>query len=283
MSNTTSPQRQHLAAYEVLPAMQHETDFFLSRSPSQIIVLAIVGGVFITLGALFSLLLSTGVTAYGPKLLLQGLGFSVGFFMIILSRAALFTEANVILPASYLHSVPQHLPLAAVRFWALAWIGNMLGAFLIGIVISFAQEYPPAIHAELDAVVAKKMAYMHEGGAISWLKIIVSGMLGNGLIGMAAFFATMANTLIGKYIPIFLVVSLFVAGNLQHSPANMGYFALSMASGGGPGWSDAFLWNVIPAGIGNLLGGALLVALPFWYALKNAPVELEESGGGGSV
>lgn len=266
-----APQRQHLAAYEVLPAMQHETDFFLSRSASQILVLAVAGGVFVTLGALFSLLLSAGVTSYGPKLLLQGLGFSVGFFMIILSRAALFTEANVILPASYLHASPKGLPVAAFKFWALAWIGNMIGALLIGIIISFAQDYPEAIRTELDAVVAKKMAYMEQGGVVAWLRIVVSGMLGNGLIGMAAFFATMANTLIGKYIPIFLVVSLFVAANLQHSPANMGYFSLSMASGGGPGWSDAFWWNVIPAGIGNLLGGVLLVALPFWYALKDAP------------
>lgn len=268
MEEASSPRRQHLAAHEVLPAMQHETDFFLSRTPSQVIVLSIIGGVFVTLGALFSLLLASGVETYGPKLLLQGLGFSVGFFMIILSRAALFTEANVILPASFLHSRPMGLPMAAMRFWVLAWIGNMIGALLIGIVINFAQDYPAAIRGELDAVVAKKMAYMEEGGAVAWLRIVVSGMLGNGLIGMAAFFATMANTLFGKYIPIFLVVSLFVAGNLQHSPANMGYFSLSMAGGGGPGWADAFWWNVIPAGIGNLLGGALLVALPFWYALR---------------
>lgn len=267
MGEFSTPQRQHLAAYEVLPAMQHETDFFLSRTPGQIIVLALAGGMFVTLGALFSLLLSAGVTSFGPMILLQGLGFSAGFFMIILSRAALFTEANVILPASYLHATPRSLPMAALRFWMLAWIGNMLGAFLIGMVITFAQDYPEPVRAGLDAVISKKMAYMEEGGATAWLRIVVSGMLGNGLIGMAAFFATMANTLIGKYIPIFLVVSLFVAGNLQHSPANMGYFSLSMAAGGGPGWGAAFLWNVIPAGIGNILGGVLLVALPFWYAL----------------
>ena len=107
----------------------------------------------------------------------------------------------------------------------------------------------------------------------AWFRIIVSGMLGNGLIGMAAFFAAMANTIIGKFAPIFLVVTLFVAANLQHSPANMGYFSLSMAAGGGPGWYDAFVWNIIPAGIGNILGGALLVALPFWYALVRNPQE----------
>lgn len=262
-----TPTRQHLAAYEVLPAMKREAEYFLTRTPGQTLVLALAGGMFVTLGALFSLLLSDGVSTPGIKLLMQGLGFSTGFFMIILARAALFTEANVILPASYLQGVPKSHVLTTLRFWGIAWVGNMLGAFIIGVVIAFAQAYPESVQQSLDAVVAKKMAYQDEGGVTAWLRIIVSGMLGNGLIGMAAFFATMANTLFGKYIPVFLVVTLFVAGNFQHSPANMGYFSLSMATGGGPGWEAAFWWSIIPAGIGNILGGALLVALPFWYAL----------------
>jgi formate transporter len=28
---------------------------------------------------------------------------------------------------------------------------------------------------------------------------------------------------------------------------------------------SAIGWNLIPAGIGNVLGGTLLVALPFWF------------------
>ncbi|WP_425046295.1 formate/nitrite transporter family protein [Primorskyibacter sp. S87] len=263
------PARQHLAAYEVLPAMKHEAGFYLGLGPMQIFVLAMMGGAFVTLGALFSLLLSTGVSAYGPQLLLQGLGFSTGFFMIVLSRAALFTEANVILPASFLQMSWGEITAKAFQFWALAWFGNMLGALLVGEVIAFAQSYPSYVQESLANVVSKKMSYMEEGTPTAWMRIIVSGMLGNALIGMAAFFATMGSTLFGKFVPIFLVVSLFVAGNLQHSPANMGYFSLSMASGGGPGWADAFVWNVIPAGIGNILGGSLLVALPFWFAFRN--------------
>ena len=267
MSQPPTPTRQHLAAYEVLPAMKREAEYFLTRSTGQTLVLAITGGMFVTLGALFSLLLSDGITAPGAQLLMQGLGFSTGFFMIILSRAALFTEANVILPASYLQGVPKSQVMLAMRFWGLAWIGNMLGAFIFGVVIAFAQTYPESVHQSLEVVVAKKMAYQSGGTVTDWLRIVVSGMLGNGLIGMAAFFATMANTLFGKFVPVFLVVTLFVAANLQHSPANMGYFSLSMAMGGGPGWDAAFWWNIIPAGIGNIMGGALLVALPFWYAL----------------
>lgn len=265
----TTPTRQHLAAYEVLPAMKREAGFYLDLGPPQILILAMMGGAFVTFGALFSLLLSTGVTASGPQLLLQGLGFSTGFFMIILSRAALFTEANVILPASFLQMSWGEISSKAFRFWIIAWIGNMLGALIVGQVIAFAQTYPDYVQDALAAVVSKKMAYMEEGSTTAWFRIIVSGMLGNALIGMAAFFATMGNTLFGKFVPVFLVVSLFVAGNLQHSPANMGYFSLSMASGGGPGWASAFLWNVIPAGIGNVLGGSLLVALPFWFAFRN--------------
>lgn len=268
-AHPAAPARQHLAAYEVLPAMKREAGFYLDLGPLQILILAMVGGAFVTFGALFSLLLSTGVTASGPQLLLQGLGFSTGFFMIILSRAALFTEANVILPASFLQMSWGEISSKAFQFWGIAWLGNMLGALIIGQVIAFAQMYPDYVHEALAGVVSKKMAYMEEGTTTAWFRIVVSGMLGNGLIGMAAFFAAMGNTLFGKFVPIFLVVSLFVAGNLQHSPANMGYFSLSMATGGGPGWTDAFLWNVIPAGIGNILGGSLLVALPFWFAFRH--------------
>ena len=223
MSNSTpTPTRQHLAAYEVLPAMKREAEYFLTRTPGQIMVLALTGGMFVTLGALFSLLLSDGVSTPGIKLLMQGPGFSTGFFMIVLARAALFTEANVILPASYLQGVPKSRVIAALRFWGIAWIGNMLGALIIGVVIAFAQTYPESVQQSLDATLARKMAYQDEGTVTAWLRIVVSGMLGNGLIGMAAFFAIMANTLISKYVPIFLVVTLFVAGNFQHIPANMG-------------------------------------------------------------
>ena len=130
MSQSPTPTRQHLAAYEVLPAMKREAEYFLTRSTRQILVLALAGGMFVTLGALFSLLLSDGFSAPGAVLLMQGLGFSTGFFMIILSRSAVFTEANVIFPASYLQGIPANHLTTILRFWGIAWIGNMLGALI---------------------------------------------------------------------------------------------------------------------------------------------------------
>ncbi len=197
----TLPRPRYLTADHVVDEMARFGTHRLRRlSWRQWFVLAFVGGAFIAAGALFSILLSAGTPAGGARHLLAGLGFSVGFFFVILSEAALFTEANVVLPA----------------------------------VLLSADDRP-------------------------------------SLARIAAFFATMGRTIVGTYVPVFLAVTLFVAAGLQHSPANMGYFGLATPAGLGPGWITALGWSIVPAGLGNMLGGAFLVAVPFWYAFRTNP------------
>ena len=45
----------------------------------------------------------------------------------------------------------------------------------------------------------------------------------------------------------------------------MGYFSIALPMGEGTPWVDAILWNLLPAALGNILGGTLLVALPLYY------------------
>jgi len=263
-ASESMPPSQHLPADRVITEL---AEFGRSRiedlSMLKILILGIMGGAFITAGALFSVLLASGFESYGARVLVEGLGFSTGFFFVVLSEAVLFTEANVAMPATLFHGVS---PAGRVfRFWGLAIVGNLIGAIITGWLIQFAQYFSADFDALLAEIVAFKMSYRDIGGAEGWFKLVLSGMLANWLVGMAAFFATMGRTIVGKYIPVLLAVSLFVTAGFQHSPANMGYFSLSIASGGEPGWGQAFVWNLIPAGIGNVLGGTLLVALPFWY------------------
>ena len=261
------PSEQYLRAEYVVSEMCREGAARVEAlSTTRILVLAAMGGGFITVGALFSVLLGAQVSTAGPARLLEGLGFSAGFFFVILSGAVLFTEANVVLPATLLDR-PTGITIARIaRFWALAWVGNLAGAVLVGLAVHYAQHYPADVTHLLGELVGRKMQYRRIGGADGWFQALVSGVLANWLVGMAAFFAVMARTIFGKFIPVFLAVTAFVAANLQHSPANMGYFALIMPSGHGPGWGAALAWNVIPVGIGNMVGGAFLVAVPFRYA-----------------
>jgi formate transporter len=265
------PARQYLTADYVLNEMCEFGSRRLEHlSVLQLLVLGVIGGGFITMGALFSLLLAEGIEAEGPKRLIEGFGFSAGFFFVILSEAVLFTEANVVLPATILYRRTPAILKKIGRFWALAWLGNFAGAFLVGLLIVIALDYSQGVSNELTEIVGRKMAFAATGTPGAWGRALLSGVLANWLVGMAAFFATMGRSIIGKYIPVLLAVSLFVAANLQHSPANMGYFSLANASGLGPGWLPALAWNIVPVGIGNMLGGGLLVALPFWFALRPA-------------
>ena len=137
--NGAIPPARYVQAEYVLGEMARFGDRRLNRlDPMRVFVLAVIGGGFITAGALFSILLADGVETRGLVRLLEGIGFSAGFFFVVLSEAVL----------------------------------------------------------------------------------------------------------------------------------NMGFFSLLLMETGWGGWDEAIFRNLIPAGIGNLIGGTLLVALPFWYALR---------------
>ena len=239
-------------------------------SVPQILVLSVMGGGFITMGALFSVLLSEQVQVLGLRYLLQGFGFSTGFFFVILSGSIMFTEANVVLPSTLLQQHTKPLLGRLIVFWALAFIGNFIGTIVTSWLISRAQVYPPEMQQTLESFVAKKTSYHSVGTPTSWFQAMLSGVLANWMVGMAAFFATMGRTIIGKYIPVLLAVTLFCAANFQHSVANMAYFGLISAEGKGPGWWVALTWSIIPVGIGNMIGGAFLVVIPFSFAFRAA-------------
>ena len=148
------PEQQFIAADAVLLEMiEVSSHRAINLSVAKILVLSMLAGAFIVVGALFSVFLGSGVEAAGPRVLLEGFGFSVGFFLVILSGALLFTEINVEVPAAFMghlekRSGSSHLFGSLFRLWGLAAVGNMIGAFIIGAVINYAHDLPP-LQAEL--------------------------------------------------------------------------------------------------------------------------------------
>ncbi len=240
----------------------------VNRSPGEVVVLSVLAGGFITIGALFSTLIATGTGNEGVQRLLEGFGFSAGFFAVVLSGTLLFTEVNVEMPATLLSGGARTIASRVARLWVLAAIGNFIGAILVGIAVNASQDYSDEFRHLLGEIADAKMRYREVGGTKGWSQAVLSGVLGNWLVGMAAFLSVMGRTIIGKYIPVLLMVSAFVAAGFLHSPANMAFFSLAQPDGLGPGWGAAIGWSIAPAAVGNILGAFFLVALPFW-ALNN--------------
>ncbi|MEC3882559.1 formate/nitrite transporter family protein [Halobacillus sp. HZG1] len=233
--------------------------------PAQFL-LALTAGSFMTFGAVFSILLAVGVETKGIYHLLSGLGFAAGYSMVFMSGAVLFTEINVLLP-SYLFNKAGLMKTNIYKFWMSTYIGNIIGAFLVAVLIQSSGSFASTFYPELEMYLDHKMKFM-DHGVKGWFQVLISGVLANWLIGMAAFLTTSARDLTGKILGTTLPVVLFVAGNFQHSAANMGYFSMGFLASDKYTWYEYIFFNLVPASIGNLIGGAILVSLLFSYAYK---------------
>ncbi|MFQ6026337.1 MAG: formate/nitrite transporter family protein [Dehalococcoidia bacterium] len=236
----------------------------LASSPLRQAVLAFSAGAFICFGAMLSVALTVDVESFGVSRLLLGLGFTAGFVLVILSGSALFTEINVLLPEVFL-SRPRELCRRCWRFWLITYLGNAAGALLLGSLIASSHLLGGTAELRLFEILGEKME-LRDMGVEGWFAVLLSGVLGNWLVGMAAFLATAARTVPGKIVGVLFPIIAFVAIGVQHSPANMGYFSIGLINGGsGISWGEAIWWNIVPASLGNIVGGAVLVASIFWY------------------
>nr|WP_181350428.1 formate/nitrite transporter family protein [Thalassobacillus sp. CUG 92003] len=261
------PGRQFYIPSQIVSEFGEKGRDHLNQSFRSQFLLALTAGSFMTFGAVFSILLATGIDAKGIYYLLSGIGFAAGYAMVFISGAVLFTEINVLLP-TYLFNITGLMQRNILKFWLSAYIGNIIGALFVGLLIQSSSSLTELFYSELSIYLEHKMKFM-EHGVKGWFEVLVSGILANWLIGMAAFLTTAARDITGKILGTTLPVVLFVAGNFQHSAANMGYFSIGVLSETQYSWYEYILFNLIPASIGNLIGGALLVSLLFSYAYKD--------------
>lgn len=75
-----------------------------------------------------------------------------------------------------------------------------------------------------------------------------------------------SNEMFGRLVGLWLPVMVFVTLGFEHSIANMFYIPMGIMSG-----ADVTVWemvwnNLIPATLGNIVGGAILVGMVYSYA-----------------
>ena len=123
------------------------------------------------------------------------------------------------------------------RFWILVYLGNAAGALAVGALVAAGDVLGAEEVERLREIIGEKMRFQGMG-ADGWFRAVASGILGNWLVGMAAFNAAAARTVSGKILGIVFPIVTFVALGVQHSPANMGYFAVGLIEGDmGTSWA----------------------------------------------
>lgn len=92
---------------------------------------------------------------------------------------------------------------------------------------------------------------------------LTKGILCNMLVCMAVWQGNAAQDICGKLLGIWFPISAFVTSGYEHCIANMFVIPLAMRLGAPISVHTFLVKNLIPATIGNLIGGGIFVAMAF--------------------
>jgi formate transporter len=243
-----------------------------------LLVLAILAGAFIALGAMFATAVlagADGTLPYGVSRLLAGSVFCLGLILVIVGGAELFTGNTLIVIAL----AAGEIRLAEMlRVWAITYVGNFAGAVGTAILVFLSGQYL-ADHGSVGEV-ALKLALAKV--TLPWDRAFFLGILCNVLVCLAVWLSYGARTITDKVLAVIFPVSAFVAAGFEHSVANMYLvpIGLLLKTFGPAGFIangtlgainlDALTWpnfllSLVPVTLGNIIGGGVLVGVVYWF------------------
>lgn len=239
--------------------------------------LSVLAGAFIAMGAIFSTTTVAGMAGeapYGMIRLAAGLTFTLGLILVVVAGAELFTGNNLIVMAWADGRVNT---MALVRNWTIVYIGNFVGSIATAALMFFSRQYEFGNGAV--GITAVNIANTKSG--LDFMQALILGIFCNALVCLAVWLCFSARTTTDKILSIIPPIAAFVAAGFEHSVANMyfipvGLFISSdqawMASLGerAPNvanltWYNFFVGNLVPVTIGNIIGGAVMVGLVYWF------------------
>lgn len=234
-----------------------------SGSISRLTLLSALAGIYIAFGGTLSLIVGygfPGITEANPALqkLLSGAMFPIGLILVVVLGAELFTGNNALLIPAFMR---RHYSAGAViRNWTLVYVGNFIGA----IAFTYAMVYCCGLtaadpwHSAITGIAVAKTS-------MPWITVLLKGIGANWCVCLAIWLALSGRGLIAKMAGCWLPVMAFVALGYEHSIANMFFIPLGMMEGAPVTVGQFVTANLIPATIGNIIGGALFVGCVHAY------------------
>jgi formate/nitrite transporter len=156
----------------------------------------------------------------------------------------------------------------------LVYIGNLAGALATAALLFLTRQY--TFGAGVIGQTALNIA--HAKVNLDFVQAVALGMLGNVLVCLAVWLTFSARTTTDKIMAIIFPITAFVAAGFEHSIANMYFIPIGVfikqfdpvfVNGLGMELTGltvgGFLGNLIPVTIGNIIGGALMVAIVYWF------------------
>lgn len=192
-------------------------------------------------------------------------GYVVGFAIVVLGRQHLFTESTLSAALPALMKRDAETTLRMLRLWGLVIVANVVGTWIFAAVLAYANPLGAETVPSLSSLAAEGLSNPF---GITLMKAVFAGWL----IALMVWLLPTAGP--AKILIIALLTWMVALGKLSHIIAGSSEAAYAVLTGDA-GFGDYVMRFFAPTLIGNIIGGAALVAL-----LNHAPVrrEMERAG-----
>lgn len=230
----------------------------------RMMVMAAMGGMFIALGGLLAVIvaggsLQIGATNPGLQKFILGAMFPMGLIAVVLTGVDLFTSNCATCVVSWYRRKINTL--AVLRVWTLSWLGNFVGAFLVAWLFGHVTHLLSAEQPWTPYLIKLAQGKLSNSFEVTFAK----GILANLLVCAASWQGYSAKDTLGRIVGIWIPVMAFVTMGMEHSIANMFFIPAAMLAGLDVSWGQFVVNNLIPATLGNIVGGAIFIGLPYAY------------------
>jgi formate/nitrite transporter FocA (FNT family) len=243
--------RRKLRAAVVYEIIRTEGEGELARSVAALWWSAIAAGLSIG----FSVLAQALLRAYLPEVpgaaIIENVGYSVGFLIVILSRQQLFTENTLTAVLPVMANREWRWVWVMLRLWGIVLVGNIVGCLLFAGFLAYSGALTPEFAESVRAIGAKLMANTP-------LEMFTKGIVAGWLI--AALVWMMPSAEGTEIFVITLITYLIALGGFTHVVAGSAE-AFYLWFIGQESLSHVIFGFFLPTLAGNVAGGTVLFAV----------------------
>ena len=182
---------------------------------------------------------------------ITGLGYSVGFIVVILGRLQLFTESTIVAVLPLASDLTWKNLRRTLRLWALVFGANTAGALALALILPHSGLVSPELLRAMVAVA-------HHGVDVPPLQAFTRSIPAGFLLAAIAWLLPNAR---GQELWVITLLTYIIAiAGFSHIVAGSAE-AWLLAAVGDIGWSQALGGFILPVLAGNIIGGSGLFAV----------------------
>lgn len=240
--------RDVLSADETYQRLTATADEEFQRTIRQLMFSGLGAG--LALGMVFLGRISVAAGFHNYESLTANLLYPIGFIIVVVGRYQLYTE-NTLTPVTLVMTRVASLP-SLLRLWAVVFIANVVGAWIIAAFIAYPGVLDTPIR-EMGAEIA------HHAFTIPVVDLFLRGILAGALVAAMVWLTHAVREATARVWIIYGIFLIIPTAGLFHVITGFVEVVYGVFLGEGT-WGQAFAF-LGAVGLGNTVGGVVLVAL----------------------